>query len=204
MIRFSSGTFVRHAGGRSLLWRPWTGVCVVADGAEPFLKHVGWAPRGETEIVAEIAADFGMRPEEIAGDFGEFLAPLVVEGLVESLTQSPQCGEAASRTLREENNPKDANFDALANMMNDTKLGGVVGCDETYELLSFKGNHKHSFMFQMPRKSRKRGGRGHCALRVRLPQGRVQATTGMGGRCRGRSNGSPNWFVSTTGTLPSC
>lgn len=57
MIRFSSGTFVRHAGGRSLLWRPWTGVCVVADGAEPFLKHVGWAPRGETEIVAERRVD---------------------------------------------------------------------------------------------------------------------------------------------------
>ena len=37
MIRFSPMTFVRHAGGKSLLWRPRTGACVVADGAEPFL-----------------------------------------------------------------------------------------------------------------------------------------------------------------------
>ena len=128
MIRFSSGTFVRHAGGRSLLWRPWTGACVVADGAEPFLKHVGWSPRPEAEIVAEIAADFGIAPDEVAGDFREFVAPLVAEGLVESLTQSPQSGEATSRTsrtLREENNPKDANFDANGKTHDDswTPLG---------------------------------------------------------------------------------
>lgn len=126
MIRFSNGTFVRHADGRSLLWRPWTGACVVADGAEPFLKHVGWSPRLETEIVAEIAADFGIAPDEVAGDFREFVAPLVVEGLVESLTrssQSPQSGDATSRTsrtLREENNPKDANFDSDGNTHDDS------------------------------------------------------------------------------------
>ena len=128
MIQFSSMTFVRHAGGRSLLWRPWTGACVVADGAEPFLKHVGWSPRPEAEIVAEIAADFGIAPDEVAGDFREFVAPLVAEGLVESLTQSPQSGEATSRTsrtLREENNPKDANFDANGKTHDDswTPLG---------------------------------------------------------------------------------
>ena len=128
MIQFSSMTFVRHAGGKSLLWRPWTGACIVADGAEPFLKHVGWSPRPEAEIVAEIAADFGIAPDEVAGDFREFVAPLVAEGLVESLTQSPQSGEATSRTsrtLREENNPKDANFDANGKTHDDswTPLG---------------------------------------------------------------------------------
>ena len=84
MIRFSPMTFVRHAGGKSLLWRPRTGACLVLEDAEPFLRHIGWAPRGETKIVAEIAADFGMRPEEIADDFHEFLAPLVADGLVEN------------------------------------------------------------------------------------------------------------------------
>ena len=82
MIRFSPMTFVRHAGGKSLLWRPRTGACVVADGAEPFLKHVGWSPRPETEIVAEIAADFGIAPDEVAADFEEFIAPLVADGFL--------------------------------------------------------------------------------------------------------------------------
>lgn len=82
MILFSQGTFVRHAGGRSLLWRPRTGACVIADGTEPFLRHIGWSPRPEAEIVAGIAADFDMRPEEIADDFREFLAPLVAEKVV--------------------------------------------------------------------------------------------------------------------------
>lgn len=49
-------------------------------------------------------------------------------------------------------------LDALTNMMEGIKLDGVVECDETYELISFKGNHKNSSTFQMPRKSRKRGG----------------------------------------------
>ncbi len=49
-------------------------------------------------------------------------------------------------------------LDALTNMMDGIKLDGVVECDETYELVSFKGNHKNSATFQMPRPCRKRGG----------------------------------------------
>lgn len=50
-------------------------------------------------------------------------------------------------------------LDALTNMMESVKLDGVVECDETYELISFKGNHKKSKAFRMPRESRKRGGK---------------------------------------------
>ena len=86
MIRFSSGTFVRHAGGKSLLWRPRTGACVVSEGAEPFLKPLSQTARDEREVVAEIAAGFGLKPEEIEADFREFVAPLVRDGLVEETT----------------------------------------------------------------------------------------------------------------------
>ena len=82
MIRFSQMTFVRHVGGRSLLWRPRTGACIVLEDAEPFLRHVGWTPRPEAEIVADIAADFGVPPETVAGDFREFVGPPVAEGLL--------------------------------------------------------------------------------------------------------------------------
>ena len=84
MIRFSSGTFVRHAVGKSLLWRPRTGACVVTDGAEPFLKPLSWTWKDESAVVAEIAVGFGLKPEEIEADFREFVAPLVAEGLVEN------------------------------------------------------------------------------------------------------------------------
>ncbi len=50
-------------------------------------------------------------------------------------------------------------LDALTNMMDEIKLDGVVECDETYELLSNKGNHRNSKTFTMPRKPRKRGGK---------------------------------------------
>ena len=82
MIRFSQMTFVRHAGGKSLLWRPRTGACLVLEDAEPFLRRIDWTTRSEVDILANIAADFGMRPEEIAGDFREFLAPLVADGFL--------------------------------------------------------------------------------------------------------------------------
>lgn len=41
MIRFSQGVFVRRAGEQSILWRPQTGTCLILDGAEPFLRHIG-------------------------------------------------------------------------------------------------------------------------------------------------------------------
>jgi len=45
-------------------------------------------------------------------------------------------------------------LDALTNTMEGIKLDGVVECDETYELVSFKGTRPCN----MPRPSRKRGG----------------------------------------------
>ena len=48
-------------------------------------------------------------------------------------------------------------LDALQNMQNSVELNGVVEADETFFALSFKGNHKKSTTFTMPRKSHKRG-----------------------------------------------
>ena len=48
-------------------------------------------------------------------------------------------------------------LDALQSMAADVKLDGIVEADETFFSLSFKGNHKNSKTFVMPRKSRKRG-----------------------------------------------
>ncbi len=83
MIRLSRGTFVRHAGKKSLLWRPQTGACVIADGAGPFLRYIGRQERAEAEIVADIAADFGLVPGDVEDDFREFVAPLLEDGLLE-------------------------------------------------------------------------------------------------------------------------
>ena len=129
MIRFSSGTFARHAGGKSLLWRPRTGACVVAEGAEPFLKPLSWTARNEREVVAEIAAGFGLKPEEIEADYREFVEPLIRDGLVEETTTEdtehaeaipahPQKSVAAAA-------PSAANFDAEGRTRDDswTPLG---------------------------------------------------------------------------------
>ena len=67
-------------------------------------------------------------------------------------------------------------LDALTNMMDGIKLDGVVECDETYELLSFKGNHRNSKSFTMPRKPRKRGGK---ARRRGLSSEQVCITCGV-------------------------
>ena len=48
-------------------------------------------------------------------------------------------------------------LDALQNMAGEVHLAGVVEVDETFVALSYKGNHKHSKGFQMPRRSHKRG-----------------------------------------------
>ena len=48
-------------------------------------------------------------------------------------------------------------LDALQNMQNSVELNGVVEADETFFALSFKGNHKKSTTFTMPRKAHKRG-----------------------------------------------
>ena len=42
-------------------------------------------------------------------------------------------------------------LDALQNMASDVKLDGIVEADETFFAISFKGNHKKSTSFVMPR-----------------------------------------------------
>ncbi len=63
-------------------------------------------------------------------------------------------------------------LDALTNMMEGIKLDGVVECDETYELVSFKGTRPRN----MPRPSRKRGG---VAEKRGLSQEQVCITCGV-------------------------
>ena len=63
-------------------------------------------------------------------------------------------------------------LDALTNMMDGIKLDGVVECDETYELVSFKGTRPCN----MPRPSRKRGG---VAEKRGLSQEQVCITCGV-------------------------
>lgn len=48
-------------------------------------------------------------------------------------------------------------LDILRNMMTDVVLDGIVEADETYFPVSYKGNHKNSKTFKMPRKARHRG-----------------------------------------------
>ena len=52
-------------------------------------------------------------------------------------------------------------LDALQNMASDVKLDGIVEADETFFAISFKGNHKKSTSFVMPRKAHKRGKQTH-------------------------------------------
>ena len=48
-------------------------------------------------------------------------------------------------------------LDALQKVANQTNLRGIIEADETFFPLSFKGNHKHSSTFKMPRTAHKRG-----------------------------------------------
>ena len=52
-------------------------------------------------------------------------------------------------------------LDALQNMQDGVLLNGIVESDETYFYISFKGNHKHSKTFTMPRKARHNGTNNH-------------------------------------------
>ena len=85
-------------------------------------------------------------------------------------------------------------LDALTNMMDGITLDGVVEADETYQLISFKGNHKNSKNFTMPRKAHKRGGK---ATKRGLSDEQVCITSGvnLGGLSVGRiSNlGKPSY-----------
>lgn len=115
-----------------MLWHRRNAACVVVEGAEPFLMHIGQEWRSEGEIIAGIAADFGMGAEEVAGDFREFVAPLVADGLVERIPTATSGRDAASFPLSESSGmsfvaaaPSAANFDTSGNVHDDswTPLG---------------------------------------------------------------------------------
>ena len=52
-------------------------------------------------------------------------------------------------------------LDALQNMANDVILDGIVEADENFFTISYKGNHKKSKKFTMPREPHKRGNSTH-------------------------------------------
>ena len=52
-------------------------------------------------------------------------------------------------------------LDALQNMASSVNLDGIVEADETFFAVSYKGNHKKSTTFVMPRKAHKRGKQTH-------------------------------------------
>ena len=52
-------------------------------------------------------------------------------------------------------------LDALQNMANDVILDGIVEADETFFNISYKGNHKKSKKFTMPREPHQRGNSMH-------------------------------------------
>ena len=88
MIRLSPQTFVRHAGGESLLWHRRNAACEVLRDAEPFLCPLSRSWRSEEEIVAKIAESFS-RAEgaeslaQLRADFAEFADGLVADGFAE-------------------------------------------------------------------------------------------------------------------------
>lgn len=51
-------------------------------------------------------------------------------------------------------------LDAIRNYIGIGNVGGIIEADETFFKESFKGNHKKSTTFKMPRISHKRGGKG--------------------------------------------
>ena len=52
-------------------------------------------------------------------------------------------------------------LDILSKMSDDTKLNGIIESDETFTAVSYKGNHKNSKNFVMPRKAHKSGNEIH-------------------------------------------
>ncbi len=52
-------------------------------------------------------------------------------------------------------------LDALQNMQSEVTLDGIVEADEAFFPISFKGNHKKSIIFTMPRRAHKRGKQTH-------------------------------------------
>lgn len=52
-------------------------------------------------------------------------------------------------------------LDALQSMADSVELNGIIEADETFFAVSYKGNHKNSKTFVMPREAHKRGGETH-------------------------------------------
>lgn len=52
-------------------------------------------------------------------------------------------------------------LDALQKMADDVVLDGIIEADETFFAISYKGNHKNSKTFKMPRSAHRRGGETH-------------------------------------------
>lgn len=52
-------------------------------------------------------------------------------------------------------------LDALQEMADSVELSGIVEADETFFTISYKGNHKNSKIFVMPRVAHRRGGETH-------------------------------------------
>ena len=52
-------------------------------------------------------------------------------------------------------------LDALQNMAASVSLDGIIEADETFFAISYKGDHKKSSTFKMPRKAHKRGKQTH-------------------------------------------
>ena len=56
MVRLSPQTFVRHAGGESLLWQWRTNARSVLSGAEPFLRPLQKEWREVGDVVADVVS----------------------------------------------------------------------------------------------------------------------------------------------------
>lgn len=83
-LRYSNETFYRSAtDGTSLLWHRRNSACVTFKEAESYLRHIDWRNRKEHKVIQEIAAELGMKSNEIENDFHAIITPLIEYGLIE-------------------------------------------------------------------------------------------------------------------------
>lgn len=79
VMKFSQNehTYLRHAGEESVLWNKRTYASRILKGAQVFLRPI---EQGETkelgEIIAEVAQEFAVSPQEVADDVREFYTEL--------------------------------------------------------------------------------------------------------------------------------
>ena len=89
-IHYSTGVYVRHAEGESMVWCPRTDGCTIMRDVKPFLEEIGREWQGINEIKKAIAEKFGCAEADIDGDFRIVLDELIAQGFVE-------CAEKESR-----------------------------------------------------------------------------------------------------------